>query len=186
MIAVLVAAAGLALSACGDDEDDATSSEETSAAVGNDMMSGFTSCVEEQGIELPEDWAGGFGGGGEMPSFDPENAPSGMPTDMPSDMPSDFPTDMGGGGGFSGGFTAPEGVSDEDWQAALETCSSELPFGGDFPQDGAPGTDDLTAYRDCLAERGVELGDDVSALDSSDPDVAAAMADCEALAPADS
>ena len=41
----------------------------------------------------------------------------------------------------------------------------------------------LAAYRDCLAERDVEPGEDVSELDTSDADVVAAMKECAALAP---
>ncbi|SDK51219.1 hypothetical protein SAMN05216298_0345 [Glycomyces sambucus] len=122
----MVAAAGFALAACGSG-DDGGSSEETSTA-GTDPMAAYTECIAEQGIELPEDWSAGFGGG-EMPSFDPENAPSDMPTDMPTDMPS------GGFGG--GGFSAPEGVSDEDWAVAQEACMSTLPQGGGFPGSGS-------------------------------------------------
>jgi hypothetical protein len=117
------------------------------------MLSAYVSCIEEQGIDLPDDFAEGFGGGGEMPSFDPEDAPSGMPSDMPTDMPTDLPSDMPSGG-FGGGFEAPEGVSDEDWQAAQDACAGELPSGGGFPGGAGASADDLAAYRDCLAERG--------------------------------
>jgi hypothetical protein len=175
---VVLTAAGLLLTACGSG-DETEENPDQSASSGGDVMSGYVSCIEEQGIELPEDWAESFGGG--MPSFDPENAPTDMPTDMSGEMPTDMPT-----GGFGSGFEAPEGVSDEDWQAAQETCADEMPMGGGFPGGEAPGSgesDELTAYRDCLAERGVELGDDVSQLDETDPEVAAAMEECTALAP---
>lgn len=175
----MLAAAGIAMSACSSDDDpEVEATTEESAAAGEDFLSGYVECIEEQGIELGDDWMEGFGGG-EMPSFDPENAPSGMPSEMPTDMPA----------GGSGGIAAPEGVSSEDWQAAQEACADELPFPEGFPggQDsGAESEDPLAAYRDCLAERGVELGDDVSALDETDADIAAAMAECAALAPADS
>ncbi|MDN3243123.1 hypothetical protein [Glycomyces tritici] len=94
---------------------------------------------------------------------------------MSGEMPTARPT-----GGFGGGFEAPEGVSDEDWQSAQEACADQLPMGGG-PGSGAPGSgesDELTAYRDCLAEHDVELGEDVSQFDASDPDVAAAIEEC--------
>ncbi|MFC3495809.1 hypothetical protein [Glycomyces rhizosphaerae] len=186
--AAVLAAAGLALTACGSGSgsgsgDDSESNPDESASSGADMLSGYVSCIEEQGIELPEDWAQGFGGG--MPGEMPSDMSGGMPSEMPTDMPTDMPTGMPSGG-FGGGFETPEGVSDEDWQAAQEACSSELPMGGGAPGGEAPGSDgsdDLAAYRDCLAERDVVLGDDVSQLDESDPDVAAAMEECAALAP---
>ncbi|MQM25792.1 hypothetical protein [Glycomyces albidus] len=174
LLSAALAAAALTLAACGGEDTADETSDESTASGGGDMLSAYVSCIEEQGIDLPDDFAEGFGGGGEMPGFDPENAPSDMPTDMPTDMPSDMPS--GGFGG--GGFEAPEGVSDEDWQAAQDACAGELPSGG-----GGASADDLAAYRDCLAERGVELGDDPAALDESDPTVAAAMEECAALAP---
>jgi hypothetical protein len=172
LLSAALTAAALVMAACGgEDETDAT---EESTLGGDGMLSAYVSCIEEQGIDLSEDWAEGFGGGGEMPSFDPENAPTDMPSGMPTDMPS-------GGFGGAGGFEAPEGVSDEDWQAAQDACAGDFPGGG--APGGSTGADDLAAYRDCLAERGVELGDDPAALDDTDPDVAAAMEACAALAP---
>jgi hypothetical protein len=182
--AAVLAAAGLTLAACGSG-DDAEANSDKSASAGGDMLAAYIACIEEQGIELPDDWTATIGGGG---GFDPENAPSDMPTNMPTDMSGEMPTDMPSGA-FGSGFEAPEGVSDEDWQAAQEACSSELPMGGGgFPGGEAPASsesDDLaSAYRDCLDEHGVELGENVTALDASDPDVAAAMEECAALAPA--
>ncbi|MEU6247945.1 hypothetical protein [Glycomyces sp. NPDC047010] len=175
MSSIALAAAGLMLAACGSDDDGAGTAEESASADGG-MLSAYLTCIDEQGIDLPDDWAEGMSG------FDPGSLPSGMPTDMPSDMPTDMPTDMAGGFG-GGGFEAPEGVSDEDWQAAQEACADELPAGGGFPGGGGEGTDDLTAYRDCLSQRGVEFGDDLAALDDTDPETAAAMEECAVLAP---
>lgn len=179
--AAALTAAGLLLTACGSgDETEANPDESTSS--GGDALSAYVSCIGEQGIELPEDWAADLGGG--MPGFDPESAPTDMPADMPTDRSGEMPTDMPSGG-FGGGFEAPDGVGDEDWQSAQEACADQLPMGGG-PGGEAPGSGesgDLTAYRDCLAEHDVELGEDVSQLDESDPDVAAAMEGCAALAP---
>ncbi|MDA1361925.1 hypothetical protein O1R50_20020 [Glycomyces luteolus] len=182
MHTAVLTAAGLLLTACGS-ADETEENPDQSASSGGDVMSAYVSCIEEQGIELPEDWAADLGGG--MPSFDPENAPTDMPTNMPTDLSGEMPTDMPTGG-FGGGFEAPEGVSDEEWQAAQEACADEMPTDGGFPGGEAPSSGEsvgLTAYRDCLAERGVELADDVSQLDETDPEVAAAMEECTALAP---
>lgn len=180
--AVAFTAAGLLLTACGSGVETDENPDE-SASTSGDAMSAYVACIEEQGIELPEGWAADLGG--EIPSFDPENAPMDLPTDMPTEMSGGMPSDMPSGG-FGGGVEAPEGVSDEDWQAAQEACADEMPMGGGFPGGEAPGSgepDDLAAYRDCLAERGVELGDNESQLDESDPEVAAAMKECTARAP---
>jgi hypothetical protein len=134
--AAVTAVASLALTACGSGDDTEANPDE-SASPGGDMLSGYVSCIEEQGLELPEDWAESLGGG--MPGFDPEDAPSGVPTDMPSDMSGEMPTDMPSGG-FGGGFEAPEGVSEADWQAAQEACSDKLPMGGGGPGGEAPGS----------------------------------------------
>ncbi|MEU5871855.1 hypothetical protein AB0A73_09880 [Glycomyces sp. NPDC047369] len=146
--------AALALAACGDDDADATDAASSS----DGQFAAYTACLEEQGIDLPDDWSpfgeGGMpGGDGGMPSGAPTDMPSDFPTDMPTgDMPTgDLPTDMpsggfGGGGGF-GGFAAPDGVDEDDWTAATEACADELPQGmpgGQAPAQQESATDETT------------------------------------------
>lgn len=141
--------AAFALAACGGDDADAT--DEATTADG--QFAAYTACLEEQGIDLPDDWSP-FGGGGMPGGGNGGEMPSGAPTDMPSDMPTgemptgDMPTDMpsggfGGGGGF-GGFEAPDGVDEDDWTAATEACADELPQGGGMPGGQAPGQESAT------------------------------------------
>jgi hypothetical protein len=142
----------LALAACGDDDADATDE-----ATSDDPFAAYTACLEDEGIDLPDDWSpfgegGGFPGGGEMPTDMPTGGE--MPTDMPTgEMPTDMPTgDMpsggpGGGGGGFGGFEAPDGVDEDDWTAATEACAEELPQGGGgsgFPGGGQESAADET------------------------------------------
>lgn len=132
-LAALLATTSLALSACGsgDDAEDEPSTEATAEAgppATGDFLSDYTACLEAEGIELGEDWNAGLGDGfGGGRGFDPEDAPSEMPTDMefPTDM--EMPTDLPSGG--FGELEAPEGVSEEDWQAAQDACAAELPTG---------------------------------------------------------
>ena len=143
----------LALAACNDDS--AATEDESTAS--DDQFAAYTACLEEQGIELPDDWSpfgegGGMPGGGGMPTGD-------MPTDgdmptggeMPTgDMPSGAPGG-GGGGGFGGAIEAPDGIDADDWTAATEACADQLPQGGG-PQGGMPGGDQESATDETTEE----------------------------------
>ncbi|GAA1660962.1 hypothetical protein GCM10009830_02580 [Glycomyces endophyticus] len=137
--------AAFALAACGDDDADAADE----AAAADDPFAAYTACLEDEGVDLPDDWSpfgeGGMPGGGEMPSGMPSDGgmPTGLPTgDMPTDLPTDMPSGGPGGGGGFGTIAAPDGVDEDDWAAATEACAAELPQGGGPGGGGAPGGGD--------------------------------------------
>lgn len=174
--AVAIAVLGLA-AACGSADDPADQADSGNQPNG---FSAYAACLKEQGITLPE----GFGQGQD------QGRPSGMPTARPSGFPSGRPTARpsgqpgGGFGGPGGGMRAPEGVDAEKWQQAQQACASVRPsggpgggFGGNRGDNGAN-----AAYRNCLAERGVEFTPGQQ-LATTDPKVAAAMQACAVLRP---
>jgi len=157
--------AALALAAC---NDDSTASEDEATA-SDDQFAAYTACLEEEGIELPDDWTpfgSGMPGGGEMPTgempTDGEMPTGDMPTDgeMPTgDMPSGGP----GGGGFGGAIEAPDGVDADTWTAATEACADQLPQGGPMDGGGMPGGDEESA-----TEETTEEGTEASTEESTD------------------
>lgn len=162
----------LVLSACGGSSDTATPASTAPAAASGAAgeapadLEAFRSCLADNGVTL------GDGGG----------IPSGMPSSMPSGMPSGGP----GPGGMPGGL--PEGVDQEAFDAATAACADLAPQGG--PGGGARALPDdtaLAAYRSCLGDHDVVVGENPQALaelDRSDPAVAAAMETCAPLLPA--
>ena len=186
----------LLLAACGASDPD---SDSETAAAGAGAMAEYVDCLRDNGVdgvEVPEA-GGGFRRGapngmpsgqpGDRPSGLPSGAPSGFPSGAPSGFPSGGPGGAGPGGGRMGGgfgdMLRPDDVDDDTWAAAQEACQSELPARG--PGGGTENGADasgIVAYRNCLAENDVEWADD---LDSSDPTVAAALAACEPLQPAE-
>ncbi|GAA2350530.1 hypothetical protein Cme02nite_23590 [Catellatospora methionotrophica] len=171
--AVAIAVLGLA-AACGsgDDAADQPTPGQTNG------FTAYAACLKEQGITLPDN----FGqGGGNRPSGAPTARPSNFPTARPTVRPSGQP---GGFGGPGGGIRAPDGVSAEQWQQAQQACAAVRPsggpgggFGGNRGDNGAN-----AAYRNCLAERGVEFTPGRQ-LATADPKVAAAMTACAVLRP---
>ena len=166
----------LVLSACGGSSETATPGSTAPAAASGATgdvpadVEAFRSCLADNGVTL------GDGGG----------IPSGMPSGMPSSMPSGMPSGGPGPGGMPGGL--PEGVDQETFDAATAACADLAPQGG--PGGGARALPDdtaLTAYRSCLGDHDVVVGEDpqaLAALDRSDPVVAAAMETCAPLLPA--
>lgn len=172
----LVLAAGsaalLMAAACGSNGD---SGDGTAGAPAG--ASAYLDCLREQGIDVSNT----------MPSGRPNGLPSGRPTDFPSGRPTDFPSGAPGGpgGGGPGGFR-PEGVDDATWQKAQEACASVRPTGGpggNGPGAGGPGggkREADAAYRNCLADRGVNPQANPN---TTDPEVAEAMEACAVLRP---
>ncbi|GIG01841.1 hypothetical protein [Catellatospora citrea] len=173
--AVAIAVLGLA-AACGSADDPAADQ----AGSGNPAngFAAYAACLKEQGITLPEGFGQGQGRPSGMPTARPSGFPSGRPTARPSGQPG------GGFGGPGGGMRAPEGVDAEKWQQAQQACASVRPsggpgggFGGNRGDNGAN-----AAYRNCLAERGVEFTPGRQ-LATADPKVVAAMQACAVLRP---
>ncbi|WP_155369133.1 hypothetical protein [Catellatospora vulcania] len=171
--AVAIAVLGLA-AACGSGDD--TADQPASAGQTNGFAA-YAACLKEQGITLPDN----FGQGGGRPSGAPTARPTNQATARPTVRPSGQP---GGFGGPGGGMRAPDGVSAEKWQQAQQACVAVRPsggpgggFGGNRGDNGAN-----AAYRNCLAERGVEFTPGQQ-LATADPKVAAAMQACAVLRP---
>jgi PT repeat-containing protein len=167
-LALAVGSAALLLAAgCGSDGGSGDSGEGPVGA------SAYLDCLRDQGIDVPDT----------MPSGRPSGFPSGRPTAFPSGRPTAFPSDRPSGapgGGRMGGFR-PEGVDDATWQKAQEACAASRPTGG--PNGDGPGGGNReagAAYRNCLADRGVDLGANPS---TTDPKVAEAIEACAVLRP---
>ncbi|MEV4414545.1 hypothetical protein [Catellatospora sp. NPDC049609] len=169
---VAITVLGLA-AACGSADEGDTGQHTGGAA---DGFAAYAACLKEQGITLPE----GFGRGG-GPSGRPTARPSGQPTARPTVRPSGQP---GGFGGPGAGMRLPDGVTAEQWQQAQQACTAVRPsggpggFGGDRGDGGAG-----AAYRNCLADRGVEVTPG-GQLATADPKVAEALRTCAVLRPA--
>jgi hypothetical protein len=161
--------------------------EETPAATGD--PSAFTTCLREQGITLPDNFGVRPSGDARPTAFPTERA---RPTALPSGTarPSGQPRPSGTarpGGGFGGQL--PEGVTAEQWQAALAKCGSLRPTGmpgggpGGGPGSGPGDNGANAAYANCLSERGVTLvpGQEPA---TSDPKTVEALAACAPLKPA--
>lgn len=172
-LTAIVAAAVLGLAAACGSADEGDTGQHTGG--GADGFAVYTACLKEQGIDLGDSF--GRGGG---PSGRPTTRPSGMPTNRPTVRPSGRP---GGFGGPGGGMRLPEGVTAEQWQQAQQACAAVRPsggpgFGGDRGDNGA-----AAAYRNCLADRGVDFAPGQQ-LATADPKVAEALRACAVLRPA--
>lgn len=170
---VAVAVLGLA-AACGSADEGGTG--QSTEGGGTDGFAAYAACLKEQGIDLGDSF--GRGGG---PSGRPTARPSGMPTNRPTVRPSGQP---GGFGGPGGGMRLPEGVTAEQWQQAQQACAAVRPSGGPGGFGGNRGDDGAdAAYRNCLADRGVEFAPGRQ-LATADPKVAEALQACAVLRPA--
>ncbi|WP_232533955.1 hypothetical protein [Plantactinospora sp. KBS50] len=174
----------LGAAACGGGGGSTTSSGQPSGSAGNGLAA-YASCLRENGVPVPDDFGGGRASGGPradrsgrptaFPSGRPSAWPSGRPTAFPSGRPSAWPSGRPGGG-F--GNLRPSGVDDATWQKAQQACQGQLPTARPGA-DGAPGgRGGNAAYRNCLADHGVQLG---SGMNTADPKVAAAMKTCAVL-----
>lgn len=134
-------------------------------AGGNTAFAAYADCLKKNGVTIT------------LPSGGPRNRPSG------GARPSGFPRPTGSagqrGGGFpgGGGFGKPDGVDDATWQKAQAACASLRPSGR---PGGGNGGGANAAYRNCLRDHGVTLGQGLS---TTDPKVATAMATCKVLRP---
>jgi hypothetical protein len=185
LLVTMSAVALLALTACGgsssatsDGTAAAPSSTAASSAVsaagsapaGAPDFAAFRSCMEDNGVTLPDM--------GQPPAGAQNGAPpSGMPAGAP---PSGGP----GAGGLPGGL--PDGVDQATYDAATKACADLAPQGG--PGRGATGIDAsaLQAFKTCLTDHDVTIPDGdnwIATLDRRDATVAAAMKTCAPLMP---
>ncbi|WP_244296011.1 hypothetical protein [Micromonospora orduensis] len=173
--AALLMAAG-----CGSDGDGGSDGPSQAPAGAPEGVSAYLGCLRDQGIDISNTLPSGRPSG--FPAGRPTDFPSGRPTASPSGRPSGFPSG-GPGGGRTDGFR-PQGVDDATWQKAQEACASVRPTGGpggNGPGGPAGGNGDATAaYRNCLADRGVDLRANPA---TTDPKAAEALKACEVLRP---
>jgi hypothetical protein len=131
----------------------------------NSAFAAYTDCLKKNGVTVT------------LPTGAPRNRPSGEP--RPSGVPRPSGSAGQRGGGFPGGggqFAKPAGVDDATWQKAQEACASLRPSGRPGGRDNGANA----AYRNCLSDHGVTLG---QGLATSDPKVAKAMETCKVLRP---
>jgi hypothetical protein len=148
-------------SACSGTSTSSTSAAPSSARSTTGFQA-YLSCLSQNGVTItpPSGFPGGTPPTGGLPNGAP---PSGLPA-----------------GGFpGGGFAKPAGVDDATWQKAQKTCASLNPIG----QSGGPNDSAWRAYRNCLANHGVNASPGEGQPDSSDPTMAAAQKACAALLP---
>ncbi len=125
----------LGLAACGTSTGTSTAAAASSTAeapagaagqdgTGDTAMAAYESCMEENGVTMPERAAGGAGA-----------APKGGTPPQGGTPPSGTPR-AGGPGGSPG--QAPPGVDEDTWAAAREACSdlAPTPPGGAAPTAG--------------------------------------------------
>jgi hypothetical protein len=163
MLAAGVLAAAM-LAACG-----GASGTPNAAPSGN-----YLDCLREHGVNLPQ---AGPSGRVRPSGF---GAPSGRPTVRPSGPRSSATLRPGNPFGGFFGSQAPPGVDQSTWEQALQACAALRPSVNPsrLRDNGA-----ATAYRNCLAEHGVTVSGPIDQLDSSDPNVAAALRTCAPLRP---
>jgi hypothetical protein len=164
---LLVASAALVLSAAACGGGSAASSTGTgNNGSGNTAFAAYTQCLQQNGVTIT------------MPSGGPRSRPSdgaGRPSGQP------WPSGSAGArGGFpgGGGFQKPDNVSQDTWDKALAACKSMRPS----MAAGRGGTGANAAYRNCLQQHGVTLGQ--GGLNTTDPTVKKAEEICKVLSPA--
>jgi hypothetical protein len=151
---LVVASAALLFSvaACGGGSDGtpATGGDNQDGGGRNTAFAAYTECLAKNGVTIT------------MPSGGPRVRPSGGPSGFPSGMPRPSGSARAGGGGLpnggipGGGFGKPDGVDDATWEKAQQACASVLPSGR--PGGNGRGNGMSAAYRNCLQDNGVTLG----------------------------
>ncbi|MGC0316373.1 hypothetical protein [Kitasatospora acidiphila] len=108
-----------------------------------------------------------------------------LPTGRPSGHPSGAP---GGGGNGGGGPWGGGGSPDPARQAAMQACASLRPQGGGGGRGNGGGLNSsaMQAFTSCLKDHGVTLptSGGLRALNTADPNTAAAYKTCAPLLPA--
>ena len=166
---VVASAAVLFMAACGGDSDTPGTGGGDQNGGDRNAFAAYTQCLAKNGVTIT------------MPSAGARIRPSGGPSGQPRPSGSARP----GGGGFpgggfpGGGFGKPADVDDATWQKAQQACASVMPSGR--PGGNGRGDGLSTAYRNCLRDNGVTLGQGGPATD--DPATRKAVEACKALAP---
>ena len=166
---LVVASAALLFSvtACGGGSDGtpATGGDNQEGGGRNTAFAAYTECLAKNGVTIT------------MPSGGPRVRPSGGPSGMPRPSGSARP------GGFpGGGFGKPDGVDDATWEKAQQACASVLPSGRPGGAGRGNGNGVSPAYRNCLRDNGVTLGEGAAPA-TGDPAAKKALEACKALAP---
>jgi hypothetical protein len=161
--AAALLAAGLLLTGCSSSSSSTASSASTASDSPSASASGngsaaraaYTACLKDHGVTLPT------------------GRPSGFPTDHPSGAP-------GNGGAWGGGSPDPAR------QAAMKACASLRPQGGGRGNGGGFNSSAMQAFTGCLKDHGVTLptSGGLRALNTADPNTAAAYKTCAPLLPA--
>jgi hypothetical protein len=170
---LVVASAALlfSLAACGGGSDTpATGTDNQNGGDRSKAFAAYTECLSKNGVTIT------------MPSggtrIRPSDGPSGRV--RPSGAPRPSGSARPGGGFPGGGFGKPEGVDDATWEKAQQACASVMPSGR--PGGNGRGNGGMSsAYRNCLQDNGVTLGQ--GGLATGDPAVQKATEACKALAP---
>jgi hypothetical protein len=167
---LVVASAALLFSvaACGGGSDTPATGSDNPNGGGPNGFAAYTECLAKNGVTIT------------MPSGGARIRPSGGPSAFPSGVPRPSGGARAGGGFPGGGFGKPAGVDDATWTKAQQACASVLPSGR--PGGNGRGNGLSTAYRNCLQDNGVTLGQ--GGLATGDPAVQKAVEACKALAPA--
>ena len=178
--AVIVASAAVLLAAACSGGSDSTTGTAGGGdqGRGNTAFAAYTDCLRKNGVTItmpsggarvrPSGGPGGYGG-----------FPSGMP--RPDRSAGGGRPSGGPGGGFpGGGFGKPAGVDDATWEKAQTACASLRPSGGPGG-GGGRGNGANAAYRNCLQQHGVTLGE--TPLNTADPAVKKAEETCKVLRP---
>lgn len=141
----------------------------TEAAPSGGGFTAYTECLKQNGVTIT------------MPSGGARVRPSGAPDGArPSGQPRPSGSERAGGG-----FGRPAGVDDATWEKAQAACASVRPSGRPGGGNGTGRGDGggmSAAYRTCLQDHGVTLGE--APLATGDPAVQKAVETCKALAPA--
>ena len=159
VLLVLVAAAGV-VAACASKAP--TRPSPGAAPAG---FQAYTDCLRQHGVTLPTARAGARPSARPRPSGSPGGGNRGGGT-------------PGGRAGFGFGDRPPPGVDAATWEKAQQACASVRPSAGPRGSGGA-GNGAATAYRNCLADHGVTMGQ----FNSADPRTATALATCAPLRP---
>jgi hypothetical protein len=155
---LLVASAALVLSAaaCGGGSDSSSSTSGNTPGGGNTALAAYTQCLAKNGVTITMPSGGARQpGGGVRPSGGAR--PSGFPRPSGS-AGAPGGGNFGGGGGFGGDLQKPADVSQDTWDKATAACASVKPsFAAGGNRGGNGGAADA-AYRNCMTQHGVTMG----------------------------